>query len=138
MLPLRPCLRIVNLPSPSCPFVLLQISLLVRPSAHSSRQGITAINSSHVALNVSAPAVDGRANVAVTEVIARVLKVAKTDVRVVRGERGREKAVEVKVRDVEKVGKKGAEGGELILERVRTMLEGAVVGTRQKEGRGGT
>ncbi|KAH7410376.1 hypothetical protein DE146DRAFT_352451 [Phaeosphaeria sp. MPI-PUGE-AT-0046c] len=125
---LRPLLRLLQPPSPSCSSNLVQISLMVRPSTHSSRQGITAVTSSHVALNVSAPAIDGRANAAVAEVLARALEVAKSDVRVVKGEKGKEKVVEVEMRGFKKDG--GREG---LLEKVKGVLEGAVVRNKKHD-----
>lgn len=81
------------------------------------------MTASHILLNVSVPAIDGRANIATTELIAKSLKVAKTDVHVVKGERGRDKVVEVKMRG----GDKDEERGEGVLDRVRRMLEDAVI-----------
>jgi len=47
---------------------------------------------------VNAPAVSGKANKAVVEMLAEFFKVKKRDVNIVRGERSREKVVEVKGR----------------------------------------
>lgn len=44
---------------------------------------------------VKAPAVDGKANKAMIEVLAEYFKVKKGDIRIIRGERSREKVVEV-------------------------------------------
>ena len=46
-------------------------------------------------LRVTAPPVEGEANRAVAALLARVLGVAPSRIRVVRGERGREKLVEI-------------------------------------------
>jgi uncharacterized protein len=46
-------------------------------------------------VRVSAPPVEGEANRAVADVLARALRVPRSTVTVVRGERGRDKLVEV-------------------------------------------
>lgn len=46
-------------------------------------------------VRVSAPPIEGRANVALERLIAKALRVPKRDVRVVAGAKGREKTVEV-------------------------------------------
>lgn len=46
-------------------------------------------------VRVTAPAVDGKANKAVIEVLSEFYQVKKRDVRIIRGERSREKLVEI-------------------------------------------
>lgn len=46
---------------------------------------------------MQAPALDGRANKAVVEVLAEFYKVKKSSVRIIRGEKSREKVVEVDI-----------------------------------------
>lgn len=48
-----------------------------------------------VKIRVSAPPVDGAANSAITEFVARTLKVAKSRVRVVSGSSSRRKVIEI-------------------------------------------
>ncbi len=48
-------------------------------------------------VRVQAPAMDGRANKAVVEVLAEFFGVKKSSVRIIRGERSREKVVEVDI-----------------------------------------
>ncbi len=49
-------------------------------------------------VHVSAPALDGKANKAMIEVLAEHFKTKKSDVRIVRGEKSREKVVEIRNR----------------------------------------
>jgi uncharacterized protein (TIGR00251 family) len=47
-------------------------------------------------VHVTAPAVGGKANRALIEVLAEYFKVKKGDVRIIRGEKSREKIVEIR------------------------------------------
>lgn len=49
----------------------------------------------HIAVHVRAPAVDGRANAAVLKALAAALGLHPGQVRLMRGERSREKRVEI-------------------------------------------
>jgi len=69
------------------------LRLRVQPRA--SRDAITGFRDDVLAVRVSAPPVDGAANAAVTALLADALGVAPSRVRVVRGQRGRDKVVEV-------------------------------------------
>ena len=71
----------------------MMIRLRVQPRA--SRDAITGFRDDVLAVRVSAPPVDGAANAAVTALLADALRVAPSRVRVVRGQRGRDKVVEV-------------------------------------------
>jgi len=46
-------------------------------------------------VRVTAPAVDGKANKAVIEVLSEFYKVKKRDIKILRGEKSREKLVEI-------------------------------------------
>ena len=67
----------------------------VRVQPRASRDEIVAWQGDALRMRVSAPPVEGEANVAVTKVLARALGVAPSSVAVVRGERARDKVVRV-------------------------------------------
>ena len=69
--------------------------LRVRVQPRASRNEIVAWEGDALRMRVSAPPVDGEANLAVTKVLARALGVAPTTVAVVRGEHARDKVVRV-------------------------------------------
>jgi uncharacterized protein (TIGR00251 family) len=64
-------------------------------TARASRDELAGLKDGVLHVRVSAPPVDGKANQAVTRLIAKALGVGRTSVRVVRGERSRDKVVEV-------------------------------------------
>jgi uncharacterized protein len=69
------------------------LRLRVQPRA--SRDAIAGFRDDVLSVRVTAPPVDGAANAAVTGLLADALGVARSRVRVVRGERGRDKVVEI-------------------------------------------
>jgi uncharacterized protein (TIGR00251 family) len=69
------------------------LRLRVQPRA--SREAITGFRDDVLSVRVCAPPVDGAANAAVTALLADALGVAPSRVRVVRGQRGRDKVVEI-------------------------------------------
>jgi uncharacterized protein YggU (UPF0235/DUF167 family) len=71
------------------------ISLLVKSGVAPHREGITAISSSHVLLNVSSRAQGGAANKSVEMLLARTLSLPKSHVRLIKGLTSREKVAEV-------------------------------------------
>jgi len=71
------------------------MELRVRVTARASRDELACLKDGVLHVRVSAPPVDGKANQAVTRLIAKALGVGRTSVRVVRGERSRDKVVEV-------------------------------------------
>jgi uncharacterized protein (TIGR00251 family) len=94
------------------------LSLHVKPGVSPTRAGIASTTPHWIHVNVCSRAQDGAANKAVTQLLAETLKVARSDVRIVRGEKSAEKVIEV-------VGlKKGTEDG---VEYVRKILEGSVI-----------
>jgi uncharacterized protein len=70
-------------------------TLRVRVQPRASRDAITGFRDDVLSVRVSAPPVDGAANAAVTVLLAEALGVARSTVRVVRGERGRDKVVRI-------------------------------------------
>lgn len=71
------------------------MELRVRVTARASRDELAGLRDGVLHVRVSAPPVDGKANQAVCRLIARSLGVAKTSVTVVKGERSRDKVVEI-------------------------------------------
>jgi uncharacterized protein (TIGR00251 family) len=69
------------------------LRLRVQPRA--SRETITGFRDDVLSVRVCAPPVDGAANTAVTALLADALGVAPSRVRVVRGQHGRDKVVEI-------------------------------------------
>ena len=69
--------------------------LRVRVQPRASRNEIVAWEGDGLRMRVSAPPVDGKANRAVTRLIAKALGVGRTSVTVVKGERSRDKVVAI-------------------------------------------
>ena len=70
-------------------------TLRVRVQPRASRAAILGWRGDTLRLSVTAPPVEGQANDAVRRLVARVLGVAPSAVSVVRGERGRDKVVQI-------------------------------------------
>lgn len=73
----------------------IQLLCHVKPGVNANREGIGAVSDERVEVCVAAQAKDGEANKAVREVIADALRVAKSDVEVIKGMKSREKTVAV-------------------------------------------
>ena len=71
------------------------MELRVRVTARASRDELAGLRDGVLHVRVTAPPVDGRANQAVCKLIARAVGVGKTSVSVIRGERSRDKVVQV-------------------------------------------
>jgi uncharacterized protein (TIGR00251 family) len=71
------------------------MELRVRVTARASRDELAGLKDGVLHVRVSAPPVDGKANQAVTRLIAKALGVGRTSVTVVKGERSRDKVVEI-------------------------------------------
>jgi uncharacterized protein YggU (UPF0235/DUF167 family) len=72
---------------------MIQIGLHVRPGARTEKVSLSPDGS--LLAWVRAPALDGRANAAVVEAVARALSLRPRQVRLVRGQRSRQKLVEI-------------------------------------------
>jgi uncharacterized protein (TIGR00251 family) len=71
------------------------VRFAIRVQPRSSRAGIDGVHGAAVRVRVNAPPVDGAANEAVIEVLAKALGVAKRAVTIVSGSTSRSKVVEV-------------------------------------------
>ncbi|ACB07219.1 DUF167 domain-containing protein [Candidatus Korarchaeum cryptofilum] len=71
----------------------MRVSVLVVPNA--GRNGVVE-EGDHLRVYVRAPPVKGKANEAVIEVLAEFFGVKKSDIRIISGERSREKVVEIR------------------------------------------
>ncbi len=69
--------------------------IAVRVQARARRDEIAAVRDGVLVVRVTAPALEGRANRAVRRLVAERLGVAPTQVTIVRGERSRDKVLEV-------------------------------------------
>jgi uncharacterized protein len=71
----------------------MRFAIRVKPGA--TRDAVGGERDGALIVSVKAPAVEGKANEAVRKVLAKALGVRSRDVVVVRGERGRDKLVEL-------------------------------------------
>jgi uncharacterized protein (TIGR00251 family) len=71
----------------------MRVSVLVVPNAR--KNGVVE-EGDHLKVYVRAPPVKGKANEAVIEVLAEFFGVKKGDIRIISGERSREKVVEIR------------------------------------------
>jgi uncharacterized protein (TIGR00251 family) len=71
------------------------VVLSVRVQPRASRDEVAGAIEGALKIRLCAPAVENRANEALTEFLATVLKVPKSSVRILSGERGRTKRVEI-------------------------------------------
>ena len=71
------------------------VLLAVRVQPRASRDEVAGAIEGALKIRLCAPAVDNQANEALTEFLAAVLKVPKSSVRILSGERGRTKRVEI-------------------------------------------
>jgi hypothetical protein len=72
---------------------MLRLEIVVRPRA--ARDGVAGLHGGRLRVELKAPPVDGRANERLTSWLAREFGVPKRAVRLVRGEKGRTKSVEI-------------------------------------------
>jgi len=80
-----------------------QFALRVQPRA--SRNAVVGLMGDAVKLALTAPPVDGKANAAVVEYLAELLRVSKSSVTIVSGETGRNKLIAVRGVTAEQVHK---------------------------------
>jgi len=79
----------------------VRISVRVVPRAH--RDAILGVTGNALRVSLAAAPVDGAANAALVQLVARALGVPRSDVCIVHGERGRQKTLEVRGVDANSV-----------------------------------
>lgn len=72
-----------------------KIRLAVRVRPKSTPQGVAGIHNAHLNIRLNAPAVDGKANRALITFLAKTLRLKKTEVLLVTGEKSRTKVLEL-------------------------------------------
>lgn len=72
-----------------------RLRLAVKVKPRSSPQGIVGVQNQRLVLRLSAPAVDGKANHALVSFLAKKLRIKKTEVLLVNGEKSRSKLLEL-------------------------------------------
>lgn len=75
----------------------IQLLCHVKPGASANREGITAMTDKVIDVCVAAQAREGEANTAVRNVIAKTLKVPKSNVEITKGMKSREKTVAIQI-----------------------------------------
>lgn len=85
--------------------------IAVRIAPRASRDAIGAMLGGELIVRVTAPPVDGRANEAVTRLLAKRLKVGRRAVVIVQGQHSRRKLIEVRGITEEELGARLASGG---------------------------
>jgi len=71
----------------------MRIVIKVKPN--SKKPGVEKLENGELLVKVNAPPVDGKANLAVIEVLADYFGVSKSKIEILKGEKGRRKMVEV-------------------------------------------
>ena len=79
------------------------MTIPVRVVPRAGRTGLDGVAEGTLRVRLAAPPVEGAANQALVEFLADLLGVPKRDVRIARGERGRQKLVRVRGLDADQV-----------------------------------
>lgn len=69
----------------------LLLNLYIQPKA--SRDNIIGLHNDELKIAITAPPIDGKANAHLSKYLAKMFKVAKADVKILKGELGRHKQV---------------------------------------------
>lgn len=72
-----------------------RLKLAVKVKPKSSPQGIQGVQNGELVIRISAPALDGKANYALVSYLAKLLRIKKTEVLLVNGEKSRSKLLEL-------------------------------------------
>jgi uncharacterized protein (TIGR00251 family) len=97
---------------------IIQLLCHVKPGVSASREGITAVTDEAIDVCVTAKAREGEANAAVRIVVAKTLKLPKSDVEISKGLKSREKTITIQM------GKQIAPETEI--ERIRALLSSSI------------
>ncbi|QQR81350.1 MAG: DUF167 domain-containing protein [Deltaproteobacteria bacterium] len=71
----------------------MKLDITVKPN--SKRPGVEQLSDGSYRVSVNAPPIDGRANEAVIEILAKYFSVSKSSIHILRGGLGRKKVVEI-------------------------------------------
>ena len=82
----------------------VRISLRIQPGA--SRNEVAGLASGVWRLRIAAPPVEGKANKELTLYLSEVLNIAKSNIVIVKGERGRDKVVAIYGLTADEIGKR--------------------------------
>lgn len=82
----------------------VRISLRIQPGA--SRNEVAGLASGVWRLRIAAPPVEGKANKELTLYLSEVLNIAKSNIVIVKGERGRDKVIAVYGLTADEIGKR--------------------------------
>lgn len=69
--------------------------LSVTVKANSNNEGVEKIEENSLKVRVSAPALNGRANARLIEVLAEYFKISKSKIRIVKGFKSKKKIIEI-------------------------------------------
>jgi uncharacterized protein (TIGR00251 family) len=72
-----------------------RVRLAVKVKPKSSPQGIVGIQDNRMVIRLTSPAVDGQANFALVSFLSKLLRIKKTEVLLVSGEKSRSKLLEL-------------------------------------------
>jgi uncharacterized protein YggU (UPF0235/DUF167 family) len=75
---------------------VIHIICHVKPGVSATRQGITSLTPNRIEMCIAAQARDGEASAAVREVIAKVPQLPKSDIKIAKSVKSREKTVAVR------------------------------------------
>ena len=96
----------------------IQLLCHVKPGASANREGITSVTDEVIDICVAAQAREGEANKAVTHVIAKALRLPKSDIEIAKGMKSHDKTVSIQL------GPKITPAEEI--ERIRALLSSSV------------
>ncbi|MDB1124909.1 DUF167 family protein YggU [Vibrio algarum] len=71
----------------------LVLKLYIQPKA--SRDNIVGLHGEELKIAITAPPVDGKANIYLTKFLSKQFKIAKSDIKIEKGELGRHKQVRI-------------------------------------------
>jgi uncharacterized protein (TIGR00251 family) len=81
------------------------VTLWVRVSPRSSKNGVGGVIEGAVKITLTAPPVDGAANAALIETLAKLCKIPKSNISIISGQTARQKRVRLAGADLEQVKK---------------------------------